>query len=63
MSNVIGIAVDDWDHTRLGEAVIWLQNNHGPSRNGTWYIDYQPLCIDLVMSKEIYFWFKAKYDS
>lgn len=59
MSDVIGVAVDNWDHEHLGGVIIWLQNNYGPSTRDTWYIDYQPLCIDLVMHKEIYFIFRA----
>ncbi len=59
MSDVIGIGVDGWDETRLGEKLLWLDHNYGPSTNKTWYIDYQPLCTDLVMNREIYFFFKA----
>lgn len=56
------MAVDDWPHEKLGETIKWLQETYGPSTHQSWYIDYQPLCIDLVMDKEVYFFWRAAYD-
>ena len=72
MSEVIGIAVEKWSADCYNEAIKWLHNLHGQMCSGdfdstgtykepTWYIDYQPLCQDLVMRKDIYFMFVAAF--
>lgn len=61
MSDVIGIAVESWPDKKLSKARKWLQRNYGPEGHPVWYMDYQPMCTDLVMREDIYFMFLARF--
>ena len=72
MSDVIGIAVEKWTAENYEAALKWLHSMYGEQCSGdfdstntwkapTWYVDYAPLCQDLVMRKDIYFMFCAAF--
>lgn len=72
MSNVISIAVEKWSAEDYEAALKWLHGMYGGQCSGgvdstdtwveeTWYVDYAPLCQDLVMRKDIYFMFCAAF--
>lgn len=61
MSDVIGIAVERWSWKKLNKATNWLHNNYGPEGYPVWYMDYQPMCTDLVMREDVYFMFLARF--
>ena len=61
MSDVIGIAIDNWTAEKFDQATDWLYNMYGRVSPSTWYVDRQPLCDDLVMRKDIYFMFMAAF--
>lgn len=69
MSDVISIAVEKWSQQKKDAAIKWLRDVYGdPCAEGnrwhkeaTWYRDYQFMCEDLVMRKDIYFMFVAAF--
>lgn len=66
MTEVVGVAIENWTAESYGAAIDWLFDTYGGISNGvtreiTWYIDHQPLCSDLVMRKDIYFMFTAAF--
>lgn len=61
MIDVIGIAVETWSSDRRVQADKWLHTMYGPPSEQNWYFDYQPMCWDLVMRKDIYFMFLARF--
>ena len=61
MSDVIGVAIENWTAEHFDEVTNWLISLYGISNIRTWYVDIQPLCEDLVMRKDIYFLYKAAF--
>lgn len=61
MSDVIGVAIENWDSQKQISVRNWLNDIYGPSHYTTWYIDVQPMMVDLVMRKDIYFLFVAAF--
>lgn len=61
MSDVIGIAVERWSSERRMQADQWLRAMYGSPSEQNWYFDYQPMCTDIVMRKDIYFMFAAAF--
>ena len=72
MTEVVSIAIEKWSAEDYEKATAWLREMYGPACSGipknfggwiepTWYRDFQPMCEDLVMRKDIYFMFVAAF--
>ena len=61
MSDVIGVAIERWPAEKIDAAVKWLHDTYGGADYPNWYVDYQHMCTDLVMRKDIYFMFLVRF--
>lgn len=59
---MIGIAIETWPHEKERAVLTWLFQHFGEESKTSWYRHYDFDLIDLVMTEEIYSWYKLKWE-